>query len=111
MKGRHATIDIAGDPLTDSLRTVYLENLAHWGIKEKNVTIREHTFGLSEDQMSSMINEIYSRTDRELARSAAMLQSMQLRLDSLQAQVNALTSPADTLAVQQGSPNSSNLNN
>ena len=112
VKRRHATIDIAGDPLTDSLRTVYMSKLEECGIKEKNITIREHTFGLSEDQMSSMIDEVYSRTDLELAQNAALLESLQLRLDSLQARLDSLTAyPADSLAARTDSLNLSKLNN
>ena len=112
VKGRHATIDIAGDPLTYSLRTVYMSKLEECGIKEKNITIREHTFGLSQDQMSAMIDEVYSRTDLELAQNAALLESLQLRLDSLQARLDSLTaSPADSLAARTDSLNLSNLNN
>ena len=112
VKGRHATIDIAGDPLTDSLRTVYMSKLEECGIKEKNITIREHTFGLSQDQMSAMIDEVYSRTDLELAQNAALLESLQLRLDSLQTRLDALTaSPADSLAARTDSLNLSKLNN
>lgn len=111
VKRRHATIDIAGDPLTDSLRTVYLDKLGQFGIKEKNVTIREHTFGLSQEQMSSMINEIYTRTDLELARNAAMLDSVEVRLNALQARLDSLTAPSDSLAARPDSLILSNLNN
>ena len=112
VKGRHATIDIAGDPLTDSLRTVYLDKLGQFGIKEKNVTIREHTFGLSQEQMSSMINEIYTRTDLELARNAAILDSVEVRLNALQARLDSLTaSPADSLTARSDSLNLSKFNN
>ena len=112
VKGRHATIDIAGDPLTDSLRTVYMSKLEECGIKEKNITIREHTFGLSQDQMSAMIDEVYSRTDLELAQNAALLESLQMRLDSLQTRLDALTAPpADSLAARTDSLNLSKLNN
>ena len=91
---------------------MYLDKLGQFGIKEKNVTIREHTFGLSQEQMSSMINEIYTRTDLELARNAAMLDSVEVRLNALQARLDSLTaSPADSLTARSDSLNLSKLNN
>ncbi len=101
VKGHHATINIAGEPLTDSLKTVFLDKAARSRVKAANITLSEHTFGMSQGQMNQMLDEVYSRTDQELAENAAVIDLLRAQLDALTHEVDslkALGAPADSLA-------------
>ena len=97
IKGRHVNISIAGEPLTDSLKTDYLGKAAQARIKEKYITLTEHSFGMTQSQMNAMIDEIYTRTDEEINRHLAVVASMQTQLDSLSTQLQALEARTDSL--------------
>ena len=97
IKGRHVNISIAGEPLTDSLKTDYLGKAAQARIKEKYITLTEHSFGMTQSQMNAMIDEIYTRTDEEINRHLAVVASMQTQLDSLSTQLKALETRTDSL--------------
>ena len=97
IKGRHVNISIAGEPLTDSLKTDYLGKAAQARIKEKYITLTEHSFGMTQSQMNAMIDEIYTRTDEEINRHLSVVASMQAQLDSLSAHLQALETRTDSL--------------
>ena len=112
VQGRHVTVNVAGEALTDSIKTDYLQKAAKARIKSKNITISEHTLGMSQSQMNQMIDDIYSRTDRELTQNAALIETLGARIEELSWQVDSLraalslhaddtqadlTSPADSL--------------
>ena len=101
VKGRQVNISLAGEPLNDSLRTIFLEKAAQAHIKQKHITLAEHSFGMSQRQMNELIDEIYSRTDEELSSSAYVIAQLQDRLDSLSAVVSALQARADTLSLEE----------
>ena len=101
VKGRHVNVSLAGEPLSDSCRTVFLEKAAKAHIKEKHITLMEHSFGMSQDQMNEMIDEIYNRTYEEVAQNAEVIASLQARLDSLAAAVEALSAQPDTSVVDE----------
>ena len=102
VKGRHVNVAMAGEPLSDSCRTVFLEKAAKVGIKNKNITLTEHSFGMSQQQMDEMINEIYSRTGQEMADNLLIIENLRSRVDSLSAAVEALTAArADTTVVNE----------
>ena len=102
--GREAQILLAGEPLTDSLRTVFFERAGRYGIKPESIAINEHAFGLTQHEMDILINEIYERTDLEIDENSAVVQAMQARLDELSVQLQALKAalpaPADSTAAQ-----------
>lgn len=98
--GRSVTIAIAGEPLTDSLKNVFLDKADAAGVNRKYITLLEHYFGMSQEQMNDMIDEVYSRTDVELAHNAALMESLQTSLDSLSSMVNFLRARTDSLQLQ-----------
>ena len=100
VKGRQVHVSLAGEALTDSMRTVFLEKAAQAHIKEKNITLSEHSFGLSQRQMNAMMDEIYSRADEERASNEQLIWQLEARLDSLSAVVTALQTPPDTTITQ-----------
>ena len=98
--GRSVTIAIAGEPLTDSLKNAYLDKAEAAYVNRKYITLLEHSFGMNQEQMNDMIDEIYSRTDTELAQNAAMMEYLQTSLDSLTSTVNFLRARTDSLQLQ-----------
>ena len=105
---RHqATISIAGEALSDSLKNAYLDKARKAKIDSKYLVLLEHSFGMSQEQMNAMIDEIYTRTDMELAQNAEVIELLQMQLDSLSARFDALSArtdsllaaPADTLSI------------
>ena len=95
--GHQVNISIAGEPLTDSLKNVYLSLAEKANVKRKYITLTEHSFGMSQSQMNELIDEIYSRTDLELAQNAAVIESLQARLDALALQLDSLRVRTDSL--------------
>ncbi len=88
--GREAQISLAGEPLTDSLRTDFYLRAQNYGIKQDHIVLIEHAFGLTQQEMDMLIDQIYERTNLELDENDADVQSMQARLDQLAAEVAAL---------------------
>ncbi len=88
--GREAQISLAGEPLTDSLRTDFYLRAQNYGIKRDHIVLIEHAFGLTQQEMDMLIDQIYERTNLELDENDANVQSMQARLDQLAAEVAAL---------------------
>ena len=95
---RHAQISIAGDPLTDSLRNDIYQKAARYGIKEKEISLSEHVFWLTQQDMERFLEESNSRTDVLEASSEAKLSAMQSRIDELSLQLEELRFRTDTLS-------------
>ncbi len=94
---RHVTFSIAGAPLNDSLKTAFFQSAAEHNIREDRITLTEHTIGMSQEEMNSLINDIYSRTDAEVAKNEDRLNTMQAQLDILTFSVEELRNQADSL--------------
>ena len=94
---RHVDFAIAGAPLSDSLKTAFFANAAKYKIKESRITLTEHAIGMSQEDMNSLINDIYTRTDAEIAENDAQLRALQTQVDRLQFMIEELRHQADTL--------------
>jgi len=97
VRGRHANLSIAGENLTDSLRQEFYNTAAKYSIKPKQITLQEHSFGMSQNEMNTLIDEIYLKTDAEIEENNALIESMQSRIDELATTVQALKERADSL--------------
>ena len=100
VNGRNVEFVLAGESASDSLKTAFYERAGKYGLKEKNITLVEHSFGMSEEDMKNIVNEIYARTEAEIEEYDAMVESMQARLDYLEQQIRSLQeqlSPSDSL--------------
>lgn len=102
VNGRTAEISIAGEPLSEAARAALLENAAQYKLKPENLTLVEHSFGMSQQDMDNIISEIYNRADEDQASDAARMEAIQAQLDRLNWQVDslrrcnaALSSPED----------------
>ena len=90
VQGHKADISLAGDPLTDNLRTVFYQNATLYNIQRKDITLHEHSFGLSQKDMDAILEEIYSNTNSELDENQALLESMEARLEEMSQELNRL---------------------
>jgi len=99
--GRNVSLEITGDPLSDSLRNVLFTSAAEYKIKPENITLNEHSLGLTGTEMTEILRDVYSRTDAQQAENQALLISMQARIDALAAQVEILSGHhADSLKTE-----------
>ena len=88
--GRKVELSLTGEPLSfDAQTALYASANAH-GIKDEQLVIKEHSLGMTEEEMNGMFREIYDRTDRDLAEKEAQLNEIQARLDSLTRLVESL---------------------
>lgn len=95
---RHNVVfNLAGEPLSDSLRDEFYARALRYGIPQQAITITEHTLGLSQQDMNAIVDEIYSRTNAELDEDDAMLLILQGRMDALEHRIDGLASMNDSL--------------
>ena len=94
---RHVAFSIAGAPLNDSLKTAFFQNAEKYKIREDRISLTEHTIGMSQEDMNGLINDIYNRTDAEIAENNARLNTLQAQLDILTFSVEELRNQADSL--------------
>ena len=88
--GKKVEISIAGEPLTPAQQQKLLDAAAKARVKPSQVILRQHTLGMTSEEMNRLIQDIYKRTDDELSRKDAQLQSLKASLDSLSNLVEAL---------------------
>ena len=97
IQGRHVEFTLAGEPLSDSLKTLFYEKAARYNLKESAITLTEHSFGMSQQDMDGIIREIYDRTNAELDENEALVGSLQARMDFLENRLDGLSSVNDSL--------------
>ena len=97
INNRHVVFAIAGARLNDSLKTAFFANAAKYKIKENRISLTEHTIGMSQEEMNTLINDVYTRTDAELAEKDARLNALQAQLDILSFSISELQHRADSL--------------
>lgn len=89
-KGRKVEVSVAGEPMTFEQQTALYASARNHHIKEDQLVIREHMIGMSNEEMNSVIKDIYDKTDRELAEKEVQMLYLQSRLDSLSRLVESL---------------------
>ena len=89
-KGRKVEVSVAGEPMTFEQQTALYTSARNHHIKEDQLVIREHMIGMSNEEMNSVIKDIYDKTDRELAEKEVQMLYLQSRLDSLSRLVESL---------------------
>ena len=97
VQGNKATISLAGDPLTDSLRTELYKTADLYNIKEKSLTLVEHSIGLSQKDMDAILQEIYDNTNNELDENQALLESMEARMEQMAQEIDRLKKEQEQL--------------
>ena len=106
VQGHQAQLSLAGEPLDEDLRSSLYIKAGRYDIKQKDLVLLEHSFGLSQKDMDTIIEEIYDNTSTELEENQALLESMQARLEEMSQEIARLreqqsrleaNSPKDTL--------------
>ena len=93
--GRKVEIFLTGEPMSYEAQTAFYASARKHHIKDSQLFIKEHSLGMTGEEMNAMVREIYDRTDQELAEKEARLDLLQARLDSLTRKVEALSAPAE----------------
>jgi len=98
--GRKAEIALAGEPLDNDLRASIYVKAGRYNIKQKDLTLIEHSFGLSQQDMNTIIEEIYTNTNIELDENQALLESMEARMEEMAREITRLKERQDLLTTQ-----------
>jgi uncharacterized hydrophobic protein (TIGR00271 family) len=93
--GRKVEIFLTGEPMSYETQTAFYASAREHRIKDSQLVIKEHSLGMTGEEMNAMVREIYDRTDQELAQKEARLDLLQARLDSLTRKVEALSAPEE----------------
>ena len=88
--GRKVELSLTGEPLSFEAQTALYESARNHRIKDDQLVIREHSLGMTGEEMNEMVREIYDKTDRDLAEKEAQLNHLQSRIDSLSRLVESL---------------------
>jgi uncharacterized hydrophobic protein (TIGR00271 family) len=88
--GRKVELFLTGEPLTYEAQTALYASARDHRIQDEQLVIREHTLGMTGEEMNAMVREIYDKTDRDMAEKEAQLNAIQARLDSLTNLVESL---------------------
>ena len=88
--GRKVEISMTGEPMSFDAQTAFYASAREHRIKDNQLVIKEHSLGMTGEEMNEMVREIYDRTDRELAEKEAQMDRIQTRLDSLTRLVESL---------------------
>lgn len=99
IRGRKVEFILAGEALSDSLKTVFFEKALRNRLAQENITLTEHSFGMSQEDMNTLVSEIYARTEAEIDENEALVVSLQSRLNSLENRLDGLISMNDSLYV------------
>ncbi len=97
--GRKVEVFLTGEPMTyETQMDLYASAESH-RIMAEQLVIKEHTLGMTGEEMNEMVREIYDRTDRILSEKENQLNELQTKVDSLTRRVESLVmNPNITIA-------------
>ena len=93
--GRKVELSLTGEPLSFEAQTALYASARDHRIKDAQLIIKEHSLGMTGEEMNEMVREIYDKTDRDMAEKEAQLNYLQNRLDSLTRLVESLVVDPD----------------
>ena len=93
--GRKVELSLTGEPLSFEAQTALYASARDHRIKDAQLVIKEHSLGMTGEEMNEMVREIYDKTDRDMAEKEAQLNYLQNRLDSLTRLVESLVVDPD----------------
>lgn len=97
--GRKVEVFLTGEPMTYEVQTALFASAEAHRIKTDQLVIREHSLGMTGEEMNEMVREIYDRTDRILLEKESQLNELQTKVDSLTRRVESLVmNPNITIA-------------
>ena len=89
-RGRKVEFSLTGEPMSYDAQTAFFASARAHKIKDSQVVIKEHSLGMTEEEMNALVRGVYDKTDREMAEKEAQLDRLQTRLDSLTRRVESL---------------------
>ena len=93
--GRKVELSLTGEPLSFEAQTALYASAREHRIKDAQLIIKEHSLGMTGEEMNAMVREIYDKTDRDMAEKEEQLNYLQSRLDSLTRLVESLVVDPD----------------
>ena len=93
--GRKVELSLTGEPLSFEAQTALYASARDHRIKDAQLIIKEHSLGMTGEEMNAMVREIYDKTDRDMAEKEEQLNRLQSRLDSLTRLVESLVVDPD----------------
>ena len=88
--GRKVEFSLTGEPMSYDAQTAFFASARAHKIKDSQIVIKEHSLGMTEEEMNALVRGVYDKTDREMAEREAQLDRLQTRLDSLTRRVESL---------------------
>ena len=88
--GRKVELFLTGEPLSFEAQTSLYASARSHKIKDNQLIVKEHSLGMTGEEMNEMVREIYDKTDRDMAEKEAQLNYLQSRIDSLSRLVESL---------------------
>ena len=88
--GREVELFLTGEPLSFEAQTSLYASARSHKIKDNQLIVKEHSLGMTGEEMNEMVREIYDKTDRDMAEKEAQLNYLQSRIDSLSRLVESL---------------------
>ena len=88
--GRKVEFSLTGEPMSYDAQTAFFASARAHRIKDSQIVIKEHSLGMTEEEMNALVRGVYDKTDREMAEKEAQLDRLQTRLDSLTRRVESL---------------------
>ena len=93
--GRKVELFLTGEPLSFEAQTALYASARSHKIKDNQLIVKEHSLGMTGEEMNEMVREIYDKTDRDMAEKEAQLNYLQSRIDSLSRLVESLVVDPD----------------
>ena len=81
---------LTGEPMSYEAQTAFFASARSHKIKDSQIIIKEHSLGMTEEEMNALVRGVYDKTDREMAEKEEQLDRLQTRLDSLTRRVESL---------------------
>ena len=88
--GRKVEFSLTGEPMSYDAQTAFFASARAHKIKDSQVVIKEHSLGMTEEEMNALVRGVYDKTDREMAEKEEQRDRLQTRLDSLTRRVESL---------------------
>ena len=97
--GRKVEIYLTGEPMTYEAQTALYASAESHRIAAEQLVVKEHSLGMTGEEMNEMVREIYDRTDKILSEKENQLNELQTKVDSLTRRVESLVmNPNITIA-------------
>ena len=106
-KGRKVELRIAGKPMSVSESRKFLDLARSYGIKESQITMKEHSIGLTRDDLDAFASSLYNRLSIMIVNRDSTIAGLLSRIDTLQSVLETMDETRNTDATKNPLPNPS----